>query len=67
MLKIGDWVTQYSKGYWQIIDIKPKYAEEDYQYENGFFQKKRRCNRLLGFDDKRIYALYEVYGGFRCL
>ena len=40
MLKIGDWVTQYSKGYWQIIDIKPKYAEEDYQYENGFFQKK---------------------------
>lgn len=40
MLKIGDWVTQYSKGYWQIVDIKPKYAEEDYQYEDGNCQKK---------------------------
>ena len=40
MLEIGDWVTQYSKGYWQIVDIKPKYAEEDYHFENGEFQKK---------------------------
>lgn len=29
MLKVGDWVTQYSSGYWQIVDIKPKYADED--------------------------------------
>ncbi|MBQ9746378.1 MAG: hypothetical protein IJW21_06105 [Clostridia bacterium] len=29
MLKPGDWVKQYSAGYWQIVDIKPKYAEED--------------------------------------
>ncbi|MBQ8404549.1 MAG: hypothetical protein IJX55_09045 [Clostridia bacterium] len=29
MLKSGDWVKQYSAGYWQIVDIKPKYAEED--------------------------------------
>ena len=34
MLKIGDWVKQYSAGYWQIIDIKPKYAEEDIDNEN---------------------------------
>lgn len=34
MLKIGDWVKQYSSGYWQIIDIKPKYAEEDVDNEN---------------------------------
>ena len=36
MLKIGDWVTQYSKGYWQIVDIKPKYAEEYYQFTKGW-------------------------------
>lgn len=40
MLKTGDWVTQYSKGFWQIVDIKPKYAEEDFLFENGDFQKK---------------------------
>ena len=21
MIKIGDWVTQYSAGYWQVLDI----------------------------------------------
>lgn len=31
LLKPGNWVTQYRKGIWQIIDIKPKYAEEDIQ------------------------------------
>lgn len=30
-IKIGDWVTQASSGYWQIVDIKPKYASFDYQ------------------------------------
>ena len=30
MIKIGDWVTQYSAGYWQVLDIVPKYADEDY-------------------------------------
>ena len=34
MLKIGDWVKQYRAGYWQIVDIKPKYAEEDVNNEN---------------------------------
>lgn len=29
MIKIGDWVTQYSAGYWQVLDIVPKYADED--------------------------------------
>ncbi len=32
MIKIGDFVTQYSAGYWQLIDIKPKFAE-DKMYE----------------------------------
>lgn len=27
--KVGEWVTQYSAGFWQIVDLKPKYAEVD--------------------------------------
>lgn len=34
MLKIGDWVTQYSAGYWKVLNILPKYADSDYSY-NG--------------------------------
>ena len=33
-LKVGDWVTQYSTGYWMVVEIFPKYADEDYSY-NG--------------------------------
>ena len=29
MIKIGDWVTQYSAGYWKVLNIIPKYADED--------------------------------------
>ena len=29
MIQIGDWVTQYSAGYWQVVGIRDKYAEED--------------------------------------
>ena len=32
-IKIGDWVTQYSAGYWRVVDIFPKYADEDYSYD----------------------------------
>lgn len=28
MIKVGDWVTQYSKGFWQVVELKPKYADE---------------------------------------
>ncbi len=40
MLKIGDWVTQYRKGFWKIVDLKPKYAEEDYYDDKGNLHKK---------------------------
>ena len=34
--KIGMWVTQYRAGFWQIVDLKPKYAEKgDPGYEKG--------------------------------
>ena len=26
--RIGEWVKQYHSGYWIIVDIRPKYAEE---------------------------------------
>lgn len=39
MLKIGDWVTQYSKGFWMIVDIIPKYADEDYKSETVCYKK----------------------------
>lgn len=29
-IKIGDFVTSCEAGYWQLIDIKPKIADEDY-------------------------------------
>ena len=38
-IKIGDWVTQYAAGYWQVVDIFPKYADEDYD-RNGHSWKK---------------------------
>ena len=39
MVKIGDWVTQYQKGYWQVVDIKPRYADEDYNGETVQYKK----------------------------
>ena len=39
MIQIGDWVTQYSAGFWMVTDIKPKYAEEDI-HDNRMNYKK---------------------------
>ena len=33
MLQVGDWVTQYSAGFWQVVAIYPKFADDDYQGE----------------------------------
>ncbi len=41
-IKIGDWVTQYSAGYWKVIDIFPKYADEDYSYDGKSWKKGDR-------------------------
>ena len=38
-IKVGDWVTQYSAGFWQILELHPKYADEDYD-RNGLHWKK---------------------------
>lgn len=41
-IKAGDWVTQYSAGYWQILRIFPKYADEDYDYDGTSWKKGDR-------------------------
>ena len=42
MLKIGDWVTQYSVGFWQVTAIYPKFADDDYQGEKISWKKGER-------------------------
>lgn len=39
MIKVGDWVTQYYAGYWMVVDIKPKYAEETVNTEYEQYKK----------------------------
>lgn len=38
-LEIGTWVTQYSAGFWQIVDIVPQYADEDYKNKTTNWKK----------------------------
>jgi len=38
-IKIGDFVTSCEAGYWQLIDIKPKIADEDYSGETAKWNK----------------------------
>jgi len=38
-IKVGDFVTAYGSGYWQLIDIKPKIATENYKGENVSWKK----------------------------
>ena len=41
-IRIGDWVTQYSTGYWMVVNIFPKYADEDYSYNGKSWKKGDR-------------------------
>ena len=41
-IKIGDWVTQYSAGYWQVVNIFPKYADKDYSFNETSWNKGDR-------------------------
>ena len=41
-IQIGDWVTQYSAGYWMVTNIFPKYADEDYNYDGKSWKKGDR-------------------------
>lgn len=41
-LVIGSWYTQYSAGYWKLIELKPKIADSDYIGENASWKKGDR-------------------------
>lgn len=38
-IKIGDFVTQYESGYWEVIDIKDKVADSDYKTDKVSYSK----------------------------
>ena len=46
-IKIGDWVTQYSAGYWMVVNIFPKYADEDYSYNGKSWKKGDRLGEWV--------------------
>lgn len=46
-IKVGDWVTQYSAGYWKVVSIYPKYADEDYNNNGKFWKKGDRLGDWL--------------------
>lgn len=43
-IKIGDYVTGYGSGYWQVIDIKPNIATEDWSSEHA----QRKKGQIIG-------------------
>ena len=59
-IRIGDWVTQYSAGYWMVTNIFPKYADEDYSYGNNSWKKGDRLGDWVvvkkGFTAKIIIS-----------
>lgn len=46
-IKIGDYVTGYGSGYWQVIDIKPKIATDDYIGEKVCWKKGQVIGQLV--------------------
>lgn len=42
MLQVGDWVTQYSAGFWQVDAVYPKFADDDYEGEKVSWKKGDR-------------------------
>ena len=65
-IKIGDYVTVYYSGYWQLIDIKPHIATDDYSSEHAQWKKGQIIGQLVVlkkcFTDKmkpRIDFTYE--------
>lgn len=55
-IRIGDWVTQYSAGFWKAVNIFPKYADEDYSYSDKSWKKGDRLGDWIvlkkGFTSK---------------
>ena len=64
MIKVGDWVTQYYKGYWMVVRIIPKYSNNsDYTNEDNAI-KTSKGNWVLmkkGFTPKMVFRLDSSY------
>lgn len=64
-LHIGQWVTQYYAGYWRIVDIIPKYADCDFQYDDMSYKKGDQCGywalMIKGFTPKMKFRLDSAY------
>ncbi len=58
---VGSWVTGYSAGLWQVVDIFPKYADQDYQTESLHCKKGERIGNWAilkkGFTPKMKFRL----------
>lgn len=58
MINVGDWVTQYYKGYWMVVRIVPKCSNKDEGIEtkkgNWILMKK-------GFTSKMVFKLDSSY------
>ena len=61
-MKIGDFVTGYGSGYWQLIDIKPHIATEDYNSEDLHWKKDASfcCDRK---NPNAVYACVRLEDG----
>ena len=59
-IKVGDWVTQYSAGYWKVVRIFPKYADMDYSYNGTSWKKGDRLGDWVilkkGFTPKMKFS-----------
>ena len=61
-ISIGDFVTAYGTGYWQLIDIKPKIAFDDYNSESVRWKKGDKLGHWVilkkAFTDKMKPRIY---------
>lgn len=46
-IQVGDWVTQYGAGYWKVLHIYPKYADEDYSSNGKQWRKGDRIGEWV--------------------
>lgn len=64
-LQIGDWVTSYHAGYWQVIDIYPKYADSDYSSDAVSYKKGDQIGEWVvlkkGFTSKMKFSVAYNY------
>ena len=64
MLKVGDWVTQYYKGYWMVIKIIPRKPNNSNSENKVDSTKNQGGNWILmkkGFTPKMIFRLDSSY------